>query len=190
MFDIPKHKVFISYHHDNDEEYKKRFVEVFGEILDGFIDKSVEDGDIDDTNLSAEQIYKIIRDEYIKDSTVTIVLIGIEIWRRKHIDWEIATSLWNGLKNKRNGLLGILLPTYHNGINPEYKKYNPCTIPPRLYDNIKCGYAKIYEWTEDVNFIIKIIHEAYERRFKVKPDNSRERFKYNKPYLVNRLVWR
>jgi hypothetical protein len=177
MDNISKHKVFISYHHANDEGYKKEFVKLFSEILDGFIDNSVWDGDIDDTNLSAEQIYKKIRDDYIKDSTVTIVLIGEETWKRKHIDWEIATSLVNGSVNKRNGLIGILLPSrddYNTG------KFSPCTIPPRLYDNVKNGYAKIYDWSYDVNFIKKIIDEAFNRRFKKKADNSRDRFKHNK----------
>ncbi len=180
MLSIPKHKVFISYHHDNDEDWKNLFVEKFAESFDSFIDKSVWDGDIDDTNLTSEQIYQKIRDEYIKDSTVTIVLIGAETWKRKHIDWEIATSLWDGSVNKRNGLLGIILPSYHEAHKIEYGKYNPCTIPPRLYDNIKCGYAEIYEWINDAYFLKKVIHKAFDRRFKTKPDNSRERYKYNK----------
>ena len=177
MSNTQKHKVFISYHHANDEDDKKEFIELFSKMLDGFIDNSVWDGDIDDANLSSEQIYKKIRDEYIKDSTVTIVLIGKETWKRKHIDWEIATSLVNGSKNKRNGLIGILLPSrsdYNTG------QFTPCTIPPRLYDNVKCGYAKIYDWSYDVDFIKQIIHEAFNRRFTINPDNSRSRFKNNK----------
>jgi hypothetical protein len=177
MSNTQKHKVFISYHHANDEDDKKYFVELFSNMLNGFIDNSVWDGDIDDANLSSEQIYKKIRDEYIKDSTVTIVLIGKETWKRKHIDWEIATSLVNGSKNKRNGLIGILLPS-----RDDYGKtnYDACTIPPRLHDNTKCGYAKIYDWSGDVDFIKQIIHEAFNSKFTIDPDNSRSRFKKNK----------
>ena len=29
-----------------------------------------------------------IRDEYIRDATVAIVLIGPRTWQRKHVDWE------------------------------------------------------------------------------------------------------
>ena len=82
-----KHKVFISYHHANDEEYKKKFVETFGKIFDGFIDKSVSVGDID-SNLKTETIRQKIRDDFISDATVTIVLIGAETWKRKHVFYE------------------------------------------------------------------------------------------------------
>ena len=87
-----KHKVFISYHNANDEEYKKKFVETFGKIFDGFIDKSVSVGDID-SNLKTETIRQKIRDDFISDATVTIVLIGAETWKRKHVDWEISSSI-------------------------------------------------------------------------------------------------
>ena len=39
------HKTFISYHHDNEQEYKEDIIKEFGE--DNFIDKSVGDGEID-----------------------------------------------------------------------------------------------------------------------------------------------
>lgn len=56
----PRHKVFVSYHRD-DQAYKDDFIRAMG---DGFIDKSVGDGDIDDTNLKTETIRQKIRDEY------------------------------------------------------------------------------------------------------------------------------
>ena len=57
------------------------------------VDRSVEDGDIDDTNLSTETIRQKIRDDFIADATVTVVLIGPCTWQRKHVDWEIGSSL-------------------------------------------------------------------------------------------------
>ena len=50
------------------------------------VSKSVQIGDID-SNLPTERIRQKIRDEYLRDSTVTIVLIGSETWKRKHIDY-------------------------------------------------------------------------------------------------------
>ena len=107
---ITKHKVFISYH-DVDREYKDMFVSNMG---DSIIDKSVQVDDIDDTNLPVETIRQRIRDKFIQDTTVTIVLIGPCTWQRKHVDWEIGTSLRDTRLNPRCGLLGILLPNHPN----------------------------------------------------------------------------
>lgn len=68
------HKVFISYHHVNDQQYKNDLVDV-AHHHKIFIDSSVDTGKIDDS-LSDERIRHFIRDEYLRDSTVTIVLVG------------------------------------------------------------------------------------------------------------------
>ena len=176
-----KHKVFISYHHANDQSYKEEFENIYCKYMDYRISKSVKDGYIDD-NLPDEKIREIIRDNYLKDSTVTIVLVGRETWKRKHIDWEIYSSLYNGLVNKRNGLVGVLLPTYPD-YDPIKNTYNPYTIPPRLYDNIKTGYAKLYIWNYFIANAEQYIHEAYLRKLdykNYKTDLSRSRFKQNR----------
>ncbi len=78
------HKVFLSYHHDNDQRYKEFLVDMAREY-GIFIDKSVDTGDVDDS-LSDERIRETIRDKYLEDSTVTIVLAGQDTRRRKHVD--------------------------------------------------------------------------------------------------------
>ena len=107
--EVTVHKVFISHHHANDQYYKNDLVE-FGEKNRIFVDRSVDTGDIGD-DLSDESIRKKIRDEYLRDSTVTIVLVGTETKRRKHIDGEIHSSMYDGAVNKRSGVLVINLPT-------------------------------------------------------------------------------
>jgi len=104
-----KHRVFISYHHKNDQNYKEKLLKI-NEKHEIFIDASVDTGDIDE-NLSDESIREKIRDEYLKNSTVTIVLVGIETMNRKHIDWEIYSSMIDGQKNKKSGVLVVCLPT-------------------------------------------------------------------------------
>ena len=106
-----------------------------------------------------------------------MVLIGPETWKRKHVDWEISSSLRHTEYNKRSGLIGILLPTY-----PGYteNKYNPYTIPPRLYDNLENGYAKLYLWNNDPLTIQKWIHDAYIRKYQIEPDNSYPNYINNK----------
>jgi hypothetical protein len=142
------------------------------------VSKSVQIGDIN-TYLPTETIRQKIRDEYLRDSTVTVVLIGSETWQRKHVDWEIGASIRNTQYNPRSGLIGILLPTYprpHNAPN----NYTSSTIPPRLHDNIRCGFAKIYNWSEDPKVVHDWIHEAFNRRNRINPDNSYDSFVNNR----------
>lgn len=171
-----RHKVFVSYHHANDQHYRDQFERLFADHHGIIVSKSVQIGDIPD-GLKTETVRQKIRDEYLRDSTVTIVLIGSETWKRKHVDWEIGSSIRHTEYNSRSGLLGIILPSYHGYAANEY---NPCTIPPRLHDNVACGYAKIYKWSMDPALVQSMIHEAFEKRFKVLPDNSYPSFSNNR----------
>ena len=172
-----RHKAFISFCHD-DQEYKDLFVHMMG---DDIVDKSVEDGDIDDDNIKTETIRQKIRDDFIADATVTVALIGPRTWQRKHVDWEIGSSLRDTKKNPRCGLLGILLPNH-----PDFgtKTYNPRLIPPRLADNCEGddSYACIYDWPGQraTERIRQWIHRAFERRKGTPSDNSRVQFKRNR----------
>ena len=58
MLETPRHKVFTSFHHE-DQYYKDEFVKMMGDYI---VDKSVEDGDIDDS-LPTNTIRQKIRDE-------------------------------------------------------------------------------------------------------------------------------
>lgn len=172
----PRHKVFVSYHHARDQAYRDRFERLFAYDHDIMVSKSVQIGDIP-TNLTTEAVRQKVRDEYLRDSTVTVVLIGAETWQRKHVDWEIASSIRHTEFNPRSGLLGILLPSYQR---PSPGKYQPDTIPPRLLDNIKCKFAHIYDWSEDPAAVSAWIHDAFLRRNKVVPDNSFPTFANNR----------
>lgn len=168
-----RHKVFISYYHADDQRYKERFVSIMG---DRIVDKSVDTGNIVDANLPLDEIRRIIRDDYIADATVTIVLIGPATWQRKHVDWEIHASLRDTDHNSRCGLLGILLPDHPNF---QKREYNPHLIPLRLADN--CGgddpYAAIYNWTRQASNVQSWIHQAFNRRRRQPdPDTSRSLF--------------
>ena len=170
----PRHKVFISFHHD-DQKYKDRFVQMMqGDV----VDKSIEDGDIDDQN-KTETIRRRIRDDFIADATVTVVLIGPCTWQRKHVDWEIGSSLRDTEKNPRCGLLGILLPNHPNF---GARTFNRRLIPPRLADNCMgmVHYALIYDWESQATNIRKWIHQAFQRRDGTPPNNSRGQFSHNR----------
>ena len=175
MAKTKKRKVFISYH-DEDRKYKDRFVRM---VRDYIIDRSVKVHDIDDTNLKTETIRQKIRDNFIADATVTVVLIGPCTWQRKHVDWEIGSSLRDTQRNSRCGLLGILLP---NQSNYRMGQYSPHLIPPRLADNCQGydPYSRIYDWSEQTAYIREWIHQAFERRKGTPPNNGRPQYRNNR----------
>lgn len=186
---VPKHKTFISFHHA-DEKYKIKLGKQWAAQFESFVSRSVNDGDID-SSLPTDRIRQIIRDDFIAGASVTLVLVGEGTWRRRHVDWEIGSSIRDTKNNPRTGLLGILLPSYRvqsfHGMAPAQKlraenggMYNPFTIPPRLYDNVSCGFAKIYSWPSDPDLLKQWIHEAFQKRNTVKPDNSYPSFSRNR----------
>nr|WP_320114045.1 TIR domain-containing protein [uncultured Desulfuromonas sp.] len=174
----PRHKVFVSYHHGNDQYYREEFEQLFSNMYDIMVSKSVQIGDIN-PNLPTETIRQKIRDEYLRDSTVTVVLIGSQTWQRKHVDWEIGASIRNIRHNARSGLLGILLPSYPRPYGKP-NNYFHYTIPPRLHDNIECSFAKIYNWNPNPTVVQSWIHDAFENRNKVNPNNSYPSFVNNR----------
>ena len=145
------HKVFISYHHDLDQSYKNYLVWM-GSEYEIFIDRSVDTGDISD-DLDDESIRRKIRDEYLRDSTVTIILVGLETKRRKHIDWEIYSSMIDGQVNKKSGILVVNLPLTGS------------TLGTVSHSNEKeIVYSRIDEWM-NINS-----RAEYERRYPYLPD--------------------
>ena len=172
-----RHKVFVSYHHENDQEYKARLVE---EMSADIVDRSVEDGDIDDS-LQTEAIWEKIRDEHIADATVVLVLIGRHTWSRRFVDWEIGSALNQSRNNSRCGVLGVVLPDHR-----DYGKgrWDPNLLPQRLAANIEGDdpYVRLYDWPGDgsLSVIRDWVHTAFLRRDGLPPDNYSKRFKNNR----------
>ena len=149
---------------------------MFSGVYDILETKAVSDGDID-PYIRPETIRQKIRDEFIRTASVTVVLIGSETWKRKHVDWEISSSIRETQLNSRTGLIGIILPTYPRA---DTSKYNKGTIPPRLQDNLDCDFAKIYNWSNNPAEVQQWIHEAFVRRKQINPNNAREMFGQNR----------
>ena len=111
--------------------------------IDVFLDGSVDTGDISD-ELSDESIRTKIRDEYLRDTTVTILLVGLETMYRKHVDWEIYSSMYDGKINKKSGIVVVNLPEIGN--------FNQCYAPhgtsekQLVYPDYE--WAPIEDWRE------------------------------------------
>lgn len=158
--------VFISFHHANDQAYKDELIRL-NEQHRIFSNISVDTHNIAD-NLPTQTIRQIIRDEYLRDSSVTIVLVGKDTKRRKHVDWEIKSSMIDGSINKKSGILVINLPStgatsYHVAHDnhgekallypetsnwrtiderQEYERLYPY-MPDRIIDNLLAQTARI-----------------------------------------------
>lgn len=169
-----RHKVFISYHHDFDQDYKDD-LELLNEKHQLFINQSVKLGEIDDS-LPTAIIREKIRDEYLQDSSVLILLVGRETKNRKHIDWEIYSSMRDSKKNKKSGIVVINLPTidckYYTAAHGESEKslYPSTTtwisiddrnkyeqrypyMPDRIIDNLLThkSFISVVNWEDMVN---------------------------------------
>lgn len=192
------HKVFVSFHHANDQWYKDELVR-WGTENNVFIDGSVDMGEIPD-NWDAQHIREYIRDNHLKDTTVTILLVGTETKNRKHIDWELFSSMYDGKVNKKSGILVINLPSvccqYHTlctkeekeAILPNQKTWISINdrsefdrrypyMPARIIDNLlKKGVSiSVINWDDlSVDKLKLLIDKAYDARSTNDYDMSRE----------------
>ena len=175
--DQTRHKCFISYHQDDEDEVIQ-FIEDYSSV---FIAKVLGVSDEDDfiNSPDTDYVMRRIRELYLTDSTVTIVLVGRCTWARKYVDWEIASTLRNDSNNKRSGLLGVRLPSA--GTNT--------SAPARLNDNLPeahgtDGYARDIIYPPYDDFLRTWIEDAFTARSDYSRhsliDNTRELFKYNR----------
>lgn len=169
-----KRKLFISYYHKDDEYYRYKFEELFGDL---FVNKCVHPGDID-TDLGTDYIKRLIREKYISDTSVVIVLVGPKTYCRKHVDWEMSAGLMMKAGGY-SGLLGLCLPEHPDHGND---KYTEKITPHRLVDNLKTGYAKYYDWPTNRFSIKNWIEEAFNAKNNKYHliDNSRPQFGHNR----------
>lgn len=194
---MDKHKVFISYHHDLDQDKKETLLEL-NKVYDLFDDYSVSDGEIDD-NLSAEQIRIKIRDNFIRNAKVLILLCGQKTKNRKHIDWEINAAMFNTELNPRLGIVVINLPSITNSfvrastdeekelISPESRWMTLNTreeyverypyMPERIIDNfVKDVPISVVDWNriyQNPLILKKLVDNAFNRRKDISYDHSR-----------------
>ena len=211
------HKVFISYHHDNDQNYKELLLRMNGQYRI-FVDKSVDIGDISD-DLDDQTIRRTIRDDYLQDSTVTILLVGTETRHRKHVDWELYSSMIDGSVNKKSGILVVSLPStgnelghaahgesershvypgFSNWITVDTRAEYECLypyMPERITDNLLTDTAliSVVPWAkasipENLRFLI---NATFEDRGKCKYDLSRPMRRKNSslPQPSKRHLW-
>ena len=115
------HKCFISFKSE-DQKYRDKIDSLFDkkDVINKGLDKRINSDD-------ADYIMKKIREDYLKDSTVTLFLIGEHSSEQEGTDGlgrdrnyfikkELQSSLYNGYGNTRNGILGVVIPSMYDRI--------------------------------------------------------------------------
>lgn len=127
---MTKRRVFIGFDHDDTEKVNGflglRNVTDNLEFYNHKLDRRI-------TSTDEEYVKRVIREEYIKPASVTIVLIGNRTAYSKWVKWEIAESI-----QQSKGLLGIHL------------KDTSGTIPEGLHQNHVGSWQpdKFIEWID------------------------------------------
>lgn len=162
-----RHKCFISYNSAD-----KVAVDKFCSDFEGaFIRRGIEMEEDIINSTNTDYVMQRIRNLYLKDSTVTIVLVGKCTWARRFVDWEIQSSLRQSASGPGpNGLVAIQL----------WESYK--TLPERAKSNFDSGYAKFYKYPSSTQALSNIIDEAFAARSSKSNliVNPRERFSNNR----------
>lgn len=181
------HKCFISFKTE-DIAYKNY---IRDELDVDMIDKTLNEP-IDSFN--DDYIMRKIREDYLADSTVTIFLIGLRssenlgYYEQRFIKKELQASLFNGVYNSKNGVLGIVLPSMYDSIykgsyncstcgdSHNYIGINDSTVIKEFSHNYyipvdgKCSwtederYCVLVKWNEFINTPEFYIDRAFEKR--------------------------
>lgn len=171
-----RRKCFISYHKDDAPEVEE-FISTFDYLHRIFLSRSINEMEATIVNSNdRDYIMRRIREKYLSDSTVTLVMLGRCTWSRKFVDWEIASSLRDDPINRRNGLIGISLRSVGS---------DSISLPDRLADNLGIytnSYARWYDYPTTPADLEDMIEDAFYARYTRSQfiDNRRDLFVYNR----------
>lgn len=180
------HRCFISFKTE-DKLYKKFIQEDLKvDMIDHSLDEAIDSDDID-------YIMRKIREDYLSTSTVTIFLIGsmsnenLGAYEQRFIKRELQASLYHGVGNTQNGILGVVLPHMYDKVFLGSISCNNCgqshrsvaindstTIKEFSYNyyipNNKCSwpdedrYCILVKWDDFVANPNGYINEAFNKR--------------------------
>lgn len=180
------HRTYISFKTE-DKDYKK-FIQNHLDIdmIDHSLDEAIDSEDLD-------YIMRVIRKEYLSDSTVTIFLIGemsnenLGEYEQRFIKRELQASLYHGQGNTQNGVLGIVLPSMYSKVyggsgvcstcgktHTYININNTSTIKEFSYNyyipNDKCSWSEddkfcvLVKWDDFIQEPEKYIDKAFDKR--------------------------
>lgn len=174
--DPTRHRCFVSYHVVDTDEVEE-FLENNGHVFIATVVGVTADDDFVDSD-DTDYIMDRIREKYLSNTTVTIVMVGECTWARRFIDWEIYASLRSYKTYKPSGLMAVTLPSVAD--------LSGRTPPARVNDNISGsendeGYARWWKYPSSASVLRGHIDTAFGYRSTRGHviDNSRVRRTYN-----------
>jgi hypothetical protein len=160
-----RHDCFII-SHPADRDHADAFIVRFRDV---FIPRARGVTEADGLAVSAEAdrepVLHAIRQKYIWEARLTIVLTGECTWASRFVDWEIAAALRADEIGPRTGLLGIRLP-YLGGARP-------AVVPERFADNVDAEYADFRGYPATSEELRYWVEGALVRAQYGTPDNHR-----------------
>ncbi len=165
--DRSKINVFVSFHHEKNQEHANIIRSKIREL--GYRDISVNNGTKieNEEQKTDEAIRQEIRDKFLRNVDVTIVIIGSDSINRKHIDWEIRSSIYKFDNSKMGSIVGInaviennktetwildkkLVELHDGNFFPAGRTWpdkmirnNYMWMPERLFNSIEQNYSKV-----------------------------------------------
>ncbi len=168
------HRCFISFKTE-DKEYKRKIQEDLKiDMIDHSLNEAINSDDED-------YIMRKIREDYLSTSTVTIHLIGTKSnenlgWEeQKFIKRELQASLYHGVGNTQNGILGVILPSMYSSIdggsntclkcgnNHNILNLNNYTVVTEFSYNYFIPNEKC-SWSEDERYCVLVKWDDFEKK--------------------------
>lgn len=168
------HRCFISFKTE-DKEYKRKIQEDLKiDMIDHSLNEAINSDDED-------YIMRKIREDYLSTSTVTIHLIGTKSnenlgWEeQKFIKRELQASLYHGVGNTQNGILGVILPSMYSSIdggsntclkcgnNHNILNLNNYTVFTEFSYNYFIPNEKC-SWSEDERYCVLVKWDDFEKK--------------------------
>ena len=189
------HKTFISYKYDEACSYRDDVINALGDDAKYYRGETAKSPNI--SSLAVNSIKRRLG-AMIYDTTVTIVLISLNMKQSSWMEWEIAYSLRNTARQEKhssaNGLIGVVIPVNgdyswfierrqnEDGCNvvsyPHEEEYVPELITQNRRNRRSCEYACSRCHTIDVldgNYISYVTLEDFVTNYSRYIDNAYEK---------------
>ncbi len=157
-------RLYVIYDHEHDDKYCRKLQSELTSVCVS-ADALLSDTINKDTAGHLKEIF-------MKDISVSLVLIGRNTFESPRVDLELYASLLDVDEIPPAGLLGIVLPDC-----PGFKhssNWSEQFLPTRFKENYFSGYAGLINWPENLQTILDEAERARVRKSIISPRNQQE----------------